>query len=300
MNILITGGTGLIGSAFIHAFHEQHKFTVLTRRPEHARSALGSHISAIHSLSTLANLNAFDAVINLAGEGIADKRWNAKRKRRLERSRWQITDELVALFEKSSRKPAVFISGSAVGYYGRQSEKPVTERDYIAHDEYSHQLCKVWEDKARAAEPHTRVCILRTGVVLAAEGGALKRMVPPFRFGLGGPIGSGTQMMSWIHLNDMIHILDFLLHHKDCSGVYNATAPNPVSNALFSQTIAKVLHRPCVFRVPGIIMKLAFGEMADLLLTGQAALPERLQQAGYSFHYPELTEALTQCLVTRR
>lgn len=296
MNILITGGTGLIGSAFIHKFQEAHSFTVLTRRPEHAVRRLGEKVNAIHSLSTLQNLNNFDAVINLSGEPIADKRWSKKQKQRLERSRWQITDELVALFEKSSKKPAVFISGSAVGYYGRQGDKAVTERDYMAHDEYSHQLCKVWEDKAKAAEAFTRVCILRTGIVLAPKGGALTKMVPPFRFGLGGPIADGQQMMSWVHLDDMVSILDFLLHEKGVAGVFNATAPEPVNNETFSRTIASVLNRPCIFRVPGVVMKLAFGEMSDLLLTGQAALPERLQEAGYQFQYAELKPALEQCL----
>lgn len=296
MKILITGGTGLIGSAYIHRFHEQHQFTVLTRRPERAKRQLGEQVAVINRLATLENLNDFDAVINLAGEPIAEKRWSKAQKSRIEKSRWQTTDELVSLFAKSSKPPAVFISGSAVGYYGRQGNEPVTERDYIAHDEYSHQLCKTWEDKARAAEAMTRLCILRTGIVLSPAGGALERMVPPFRFGLGGPIASGEQMMSWIHLEDMLQLIDFLLHNTDCQGIFNATAPHPVSNADFSQALATTLKRPCVFRVPGFVLKIVFGEMADLLLTGQAAFPKRLEEAGFEFRYRNIEAALQDVL----
>lgn len=298
MKILITGGTGLIGSAFISRF--QHEYTILTRRPESAARQLGEQHTYIHHLSALRNLNDFDAVINLAGEPIAEKRWSTRQKSRIERSRWQITDELVSLLEASSQPPNVFISGSAVGYYGRQGETKVTERDYIAHDEFSHQLCKTWEDKAKQAADKTRLCIVRTGIVLAPKGGALERMVPPFKFGLGGPIGHGQQMMSWIHIQDMLSVIHFLMENEDSSGIYNATAPNPVSNEAFSQSLANVLHRPCLFRVPGFVMKLAFGEMSDLLLTGQAVIPEKLEECGFKFEFNELKPALENIFLSSK
>lgn len=293
MNILITGGTGLVGSAFIQRFGDDYNITVLSRHPERAHKKLGPTVSVLASLGELENLNHFDAVINLAGEPIADKRWTSAQRKRIEKSRWHITDTLVGLFEASESPPHTFISGSAIGYYGRQGTTPVTEAKNTPNDEFSHRLCKYWEDIAlRAKSDKTRVCLLRTGIVLARQGGALKKMVPPFRLGLGGPMGSGEQMMSWIHINDMTAAIQFLLQQRDCSGAYNLTAPNPVNNATFSKTLGKVLHRPAFFRVPAFVLRLGFGEMSDLLLTGQAVLPERLQQAGYNFEYEELHQAL--------
>jgi len=298
MNILFTGGTGLIGSAFIQRFAKQHTFTVLTRQPNKAVRILGSKVTTISRLDTLKNLDKFDAVINLAGEPIADKRWSASRKARLEQSRWNITSEVATLINRSSNPPAVFISGSAVGYYGRQGALPITENEnsFTIHSEYSHELCRVWEETARISEHNTRLCIVRTGIVLAPKGGALARMVPPFTLGLGGPIGSGEQMMSWIHLDDMVNLLAYLLEHEQCRGNYNATAPNPVNNHEFSRTIAHVLRRPCMFKVPAFALRAVFGDMADLILTGQAALPARLQKEGFKFQYPTLEPALINVL----
>ncbi|RTE87575.1 MULTISPECIES: TIGR01777 family oxidoreductase [Gammaproteobacteria] len=297
MKILITGGTGLIGSAFIERY--DHDYTILTRRPESAARQLSDKHTYINRLSELKNLNDFDAVINLAGEPIAEKRWTKKHKARIEKSRWQTTDELVALFEASSKPAATFISGSAVGYYGRQGDEKVTERDYIAHDEFSHELCKTWEDKAKQAETKTRLCLLRTGIVLSPSGGALNRMVTPFKLGLGGPIGHGQQMMSWVHIEDMIEMIQFLLENENCQGVFNATAPQPVSNEKFSKCLAQTLNRPCLFRVPAFTMRLAFGEMADLLLTGQAVLPQKLQEQGFTFKYEHIEPCLKAIFPSR-
>lgn len=295
MKILITGATGLVGSAFIRKYGEQHEITALSRSPEKASKKLGKSVRVIASLSELDNLNNFDAVLNLAGEPIADKRWSEKQKERIQKSRFRITEQLAALIQNSERPPEVFISGSAVGFYGRQGTKKVSETEGTPHDEFSHQLCKQWEQLANeAASPETRVCLLRTGIVVASSGGALKRMAPPFKFGLGGPIGDGQQMMSWIHIHDMVAAIDFLLHKQDCAGAYNLTAPNPVNNETFSKTLAKVLHRPAIFRVPAFVMRMAFGEMSDLLLTGQAVIPERLLAEGFKFEYPELEPALAK------
>lgn len=296
MKILFTGGTGLIGSAFINRFAHQHQYTVLTRDPAKAKKILGPQVHTITRLDSLTNLDSFDAVINLAGEPIADKRWTAARKAQLEHSRWVITNQLAALMNQSSMPPKVVISGSAVGYYGRQGTTQVTESSYSAYPEYSHLLCRKWEQAAQQCAAVTRLCIVRTGIVLAAKGGALARMALPFKLGFGGPIGSGKQMMSWIHLNDMVSVLAYLLEHEQCQGNYNATAPVPVSNREFSQTLAKVLRRPCLFTVPAVVLRTVFGEMADIILTGQAVLPERLQQEGFTFQYPSLEPALANVL----
>ncbi|RUO40544.1 TIGR01777 family protein [Aliidiomarina taiwanensis] len=296
MNILFTGGTGLIGSAFIKGIGQDYHYTVLTRQPEQAKCILGPKVKTITRLDALKDLNAFDAVINLAGEPIADKRWSAARKVKLEQSRWALTEQLIQLIQDSNAPPQVFISGSAVGYYGRQGQQPITEESATPHPEYSHTLCKVWEDTAQAAADKTRLCIVRTGIVLAPKGGALAKMATPFKLGLGGPIGSGQQMMSWIHLDDMVRALHFLLQEEACQGAFNATAPHPVSNREFSQTLARTLNRPCFFKVPAFVMRGLLGEMADLVLTGQAAIPKRLQDHGFEFEYPNLVPALRHTL----
>ncbi|MCC5880089.1 MAG: TIGR01777 family oxidoreductase [Idiomarina sp.] len=296
MKILITGGTGLIGTALYKKLRNQHQMTIVTRNANKAYKNLGHDIDTVTHLSRLDNLNDFDAVINLAGEPIADKRWTEAQKKRIEQSRWQTTEQLVALFKNSTDAPKAFISGSAIGYYGRQGKTPVTENDHQVHDEFTHQLCARWEAIAQQAETEqTRVCLIRTGVVLAKQGGALSKMALPFKLGFGGPIGSGEQMMSWIHLDDMVDLIIYLLNQDTAKGPFNATAPTPVSNQEFSQTLAKVLHRPCVFRVPAFVMKGLLGEMADMILTGQAVLPARLEEHGFQFRHRELKSALQQC-----
>lgn len=294
MKLLITGATGLIGRTFLRHYGEQHEVTVLSRSPQRAQRILGNGVRVIANLNELDSSHTFDGYINLAGEPIAEKRWSDQQKQRIQHSRMHITEQLVALSKAAKQPPQVFISGSAIGFYGRQSSAPVTETKGTPHNEFSHQLCHQWEQLANsAASEETRVCLLRTGIVLADQGGALQRMAPPFKFGLGGPIGNGEQMMSWIHVHDMVAIIQFLLEHKETAGAYNCTAPAPVSNNEFSKTLGKVLNRPVIFRVPAFVMRLAFGEMADLLLTGQAVLPERLEQAGYTFQYRELQPALS-------
>lgn len=301
MNILITGGTGLIGTALYTKLRHQHQLTVLTRDTAKAYKQLGHDIQAIQSLAQLDNLNDFDAVINLAGEPIAGKRWSNAQVKKIEQSRFQITEQLVQLIQASSEPPTVLISGSAIGYYGRQGRRPVTETDYHAYDEFTHQLCAKWEAIAQQAESEqTRVCLLRTGVVLAPRGGALAQMALPFKLGMGGPISDGQQMMSWVHLDDIVDIIIFLLQHETLHGPFNATAPQPVSNNEFSRTLAATLKRPCLVRVPSFAMRILLGDMAEMLLTGQAVLPERLQKSGYQFRYTNLEDALRACLLTQQ
>lgn len=296
MNILITGGTGFIGRRLMHHLRSHHQVTVLSRTLNKVHQQLGHDVHALASLDDLDNLDQFDAVINLAGEPIADKRWSTAQKERICQSRWQLTEQLVDKLKAGTQPPKVLISGSAVGYYGRQGNALVDE-DSIPHPEFSHKVCAQWEQLAQAAaSEQTRVCCIRLAVVLGAEGGALKKMLPSYRLGLGGPIGSGKQYMSWIHIDDVVSLLLFLLEHDECHGAFNAAAPEPVTNQQFSTTLAQVLNKPHFARVPAWVMRLAFGEMSDLLLTGQRVMPVRLQCAGFHFRYPTLEKALKETL----
>ncbi|MCC2615250.1 TIGR01777 family oxidoreductase [Aestuariibacter halophilus] len=293
MHILITGGTGLIGSRLIPQLFSDHKLSVITRNVAMAENVL-SHKVALHSsLDKFSNLDEFDAVINLAGEPIVDRRWSEEQKQRICDSRWNITERLVQLCNAGSNPPAVFISGSAIGIYGRQDDRVIDEDFSDYHDEFSHTVCQRWEDIAlQAKSPQTRVCILRTGIVLSAQGGALAKMLTPFKLGLGGPIGDGQQFMSWIHIRDMIDGIVFLLNEQKCEGVYNLTAPEPVTNEAFVRSLAAHLHRPCVMRAPAFALKAMLGERADLVLYGQRVIPKRLQDAGFTFSFPTLAEAM--------
>ncbi|MCY7295176.1 TIGR01777 family oxidoreductase [Alteromonas sp. a30] len=295
MNVLITGATGLIGSALTQKLiAEGHQVTALTRNVTAAVNQLGDHPNFISSLSELPNLNAFNAVINLAGEPIANKRWSHQQKERIQQSRWQTTEQLVALFKKSNTPPSVFISGSAVGYYGRQGRQPIHEDTDSVHQNFSHRLCATWEDIAmRVDSSKTRVCLLRTGIVLSDNGGALKKLLFPFKLGLGGPIGAGRHYMPWIHIDDMVDVILFLLRQDNCNGAFNVTAPSPVSNRAFAKLLAQALSRPAFLPTPPFMLKLLFGEMSELLLEGQNAIPTKLQQHGYQFHYPDLKSALS-------
>ena len=288
-SILITGGTGLIGRTLVKSLHKQYAITVVTRDPNRAIRLLGEHVKCI-TAEELRSVDQFDAVVNLAGEPIADKRWTDAQKARICQSRWKITQQLVDLINNSSNPPAVFVSGSAIGVYGRQGDTVITEEFTDFHDEFSREVCQRWEDIA--LEANTRVCILRTGVVLSDEGGALAKMLMPFRLGLGGPIGSGKQFMAWIHLDDMVNGIQFLLENDETKGVYNFTAPNPNTNHFFSLALAKRLERPCIFRVPAFVLKTLMGESSDLVLFGQKVVPQKLIDNGFKFAFPTLKTAL--------
>jgi uncharacterized protein (TIGR01777 family) len=288
-HVLISGGTGLIGRELVKKLQSQFKITVISRDPSRAQRLLGNDIDAL-TIDDITNVNDYCAIINLAGEPIADKRWTDHQKEVICDSRWDITTRLVDLINVADDKPEVFISGSAIGVYGRQGDTPINEDFSDYHDEFSSQVCVKWESIAMGA--NTRVCIARTGIVLDANGGALAKMIMPFRLGLGGPISDGTQFMSWIHIEDMVKALAFMLTNNKCTGPYNLSSPNPNTNAFFSIKLAKRLDRPCMFRVPKIVIKTLMGESSDLVLYGQKVLPERLMAAGFNFSYPTLEEAL--------
>ncbi|WP_372870418.1 TIGR01777 family oxidoreductase [Shewanella sp.] len=295
MNILLTGATGFIGRHLVGSL-TGHTLTILSRNTEAAREKLGDEHQYLRNLDKLENLNDFDAVINLAGEPIVGKRWSDTQKKILCHSRWDITELLAALIQQSDTPPTVFISGSAVGFYGAKGNERLSESSQ-PHDEFTHMLCANWEQLAlNAASEQTRVCVLRTGIVLGKHGGALAKMLPPFKACLGGPIGKGTQGMSWIHIEDMIGLIRFLLANDSCRGIFNATAPNPVSNAVFAHTLGETLHRPALVPAPAFAMKLLLGEAATLLLDGQFVLPTHAQEAGFGFRYPQLRQALENLL----
>ncbi|MFP1950566.1 TIGR01777 family oxidoreductase [Lonsdalea quercina] len=293
MRLLITGGTGLIGRYLIQRLLTlSHTITVLTRSPEKARAALGDQVNYWPSLEGKTSLDEFDAVINLAGAPIADKRWTPEQKELLCQSRWKLTEQLATLIKNSATPPSVLISGSAVGFYGNQGQALVTE-DETPHDEFTHRLCARWETLAQAAESDkTRVCLVRTGIVLSTEGGALAKMLPIFRLGLGGPMGSGKQYMAWIHIDDMVNGILYLLESPELRGPFNFCSPYPARNEKFSAILAHVLHRPGILRAPAFALKLMMGEAATLILDGQRAVPQRLESAGFGFRFFELDEAL--------
>ncbi|MDX1678604.1 TIGR01777 family oxidoreductase [Arsukibacterium sp.] len=291
MRIFVTGGTGLIGSALQKYWREQHQLIILTRQPvtKFQQTAAITYVNQLQNV----DFNAVDAVVNLAGEPIADKRWTDKQKHRICHSRWQLTEQLSECIQAAETPPACMISGSAVGYYGRQGTEFITEEHSAFYPEFSHDICARWENLARrAGSDKTRVCLLRTGIVLSEQGGALAKMLPAFRFGLGGPIGSGQQYMSWIHIDDIVKLIDFLLHSPTLHGPFNAVAPKPVTNKEFSQALADRLNRPAKLTMPAFMVRLLFGEMADLLLYGQRVIPQQALDAGFKFQYPKLPAAL--------
>lgn len=298
MNILVTGATGLIGKALIpHLNHDE--ITVISRDPARAYLSLGHHIHALDSLISLTNLDHFDVVINLAGEPIMDKRWSEQQKHVIENSRWNITQQLVDKIKASDHPPHTFISGSAVGIYGDQKDQSIDENFAIQPNnaDFSQHVCSRWEQIALEAQSDkTRVCLLRTGIVLAKQGGALAKMLLPYQCGLGGPIGDGQQYFPWIQLQDMVRGILFLINHTEAQGPYNMTAPNPVTNRVFSAALAHTLHRPHVLFTPAWMLKFALGESSQLLLDGQRALPSKLQAAGFNFSFPCIEQALKQTL----
>jgi uncharacterized protein (TIGR01777 family) len=243
------------------------------------------------------HLEGVDAVVNLAGEGIADKRWTAARKEVLRSSRILSTRTLARAIAECDRPPRVFISASGVGYYGARGDETVTESTAPGSD-FLARLCVEWEQEAKAAEsPRTRVAIVRSGLVLDRDQGALARMLLPFKLGLGATLGSGDQCMPWIHVNDWTELVMWLIGNERASGVFNATSPEPVTNRTFTRTLGRVLGRPAFFTAPAFVLQTVLGELAIVLLTGQRAVPACAQQMGFRFSYQTLEPALRSLLV---
>lgn len=293
MRILITGGTGLIGRHLCKTLlGEGHELTVYSRNAASVPMKCGAGVHALAALSDWKPDMAFDAVINLAGEPIVDARWTESRKQVLRASRIALTEELVRRIAAAEHKPAVLLSGSAIGYYGGRGDEELSE-DSGAGADFPAQLCVDWEATANAAERYgVRVCLLRTGLILSTDGGLLARMALPFKMGMGTRLGDGRQWMSWIHINDYVALVLRLLHDEQMRGAYNITAPVPVTNKEFTAVLAAVLHRPAPFVMPASLLKLSLGESASLLLEGQRVLPKRMLAAGQAVRFEKLEVAL--------
>jgi uncharacterized protein len=236
------------------------------------------------------------AIVNLAGRSLGSGRWTQKRKREFVASRVGVTRRVIGYLANAPSTPRVLISGSAVGYYGARGDEELTEES-LPGNEYQSALCKAWETEASDAQAHgVRVCLLRTGVVLGTGGGALSSLIPQFKLGLGGYVGSGEQWLSWIHMEDLLGIILLLLTDESLNGAFNGTAPHPQTNRDFARKLAAALHRPAVMWAPAWALRLMVGEMAHLYLTGQKVFPQRLLAAGYRFRYPMLEDALAQII----
>lgn len=289
MHVAITGASGFVGRALTAALSEQGHTAVPVRRNADAPLRW----SVEDGFDPPSALSGYDALVHLAGENIAGGRWTEARKQSIRASRVEGTRRVVEALRAASPRPGVFVSMSAVGYYGARGSTELDEHSDPGTG-YLADVCTEWEAEAKAAASleGTRVALLRLGTVLG-DGGALAKMMPAFKLGAGGRLGAGDQYMSWIHIDDVVRAVLHVLEHPECEGPYNLTAPEPATNAAFTQALGRALHRPTVIPVPKFALKAMFGEMAEhLLLTGQRVLPRRLLEAGFSFRHPDLDAAL--------
>ena len=300
MNILITGSSGLLGSALVPSLTAAgHRVTRLVRS-ERGRNAGAVYWNPEAGTLDMAGLEGIDAAVHLAGETIAE-RWTAEKKARIRQSRVASTRLLSERLGEMKRPPKVFVSASAIGYYGNRGGELLDEQS-ASGSGFLADVCREWESATGPAEARgIRTVRLRIGVVLSASGGALAKMLPPFRMGVGGKLGSGTQYMSWIAIDDLIGIVQQAIASDTLSGPVNAVAPNPVTNLEFTKTLGKVLQRPTIFPVPAFAVRLLFGEMGQELLLGSTRVaPRRIIESGYKFRYPALEGALQAVLASRR
>jgi uncharacterized protein (TIGR01777 family) len=294
MKVVIAGGTGFLGRPLSRVLAaDGHDVFILTR---------GSTDRSTNSITWTPNgecgpwasaIDGAGVVVNLAGESIAAKRWTAAQRGKILDTRVLATRSLVTAIRTASVPPSVFVSGSAVGYYGLRGDEVATE-DTPPGSDFLARVCVTWEEEAcRAATAPTRVVCVRTGLVLEKDGGALPQMLPPFKIGAGGPVGSGRQYWPWIHRQDWIDLVRWAIRTPDASGAINATAPHPVTNADFARALGRAMHRPAFMPAPAFALRLLLGEMADaLLLSGQRAVPRRAERGGFTFTYAKLDEAL--------
>jgi len=299
MQLVLTGASGFIGSALCERLLQAgHTLVLLTQGSPPNASTPGKRWShwTPGSIGEWAKaVDGADGVINLAGEPLAGRKWTQKQQMRLQQSRYDSTRSIVLACARAREKPKFLINASAVGYYGPRQDEILTE-DAPPGNDFLANLCLGWEAEAIGAETlGVRVVRLRTGIVLGPGGGALVKMVEPFKWFVGGPLGSGEQWMSWIHLEDEVNLILHLIARTSIAGPVNATAPNPVRNKEFCQTLAAVLRRPCWLPVPAFALRVALGKMAEMVLTGQRAIPAAAQESGYRFRYPNLKDALEAC-----
>lgn len=302
MKIVLTGATGFIGTHLVKSLAKDgHELVVLSRNPDRVMDKLNVPLKAYAWDSTQPvpqeALVGADAIIHLAGEGIAEKRWSKAQKEKILATRVEGTRHLVESIQKlPGKKPSIFVGASAIGFYGPRGDETLTESSSAGEGYLSH-VCQAWEKEVSPLEGMgLRTCLIRIGIVLGAEGGALKKMLPIFKTGMAGPLGNGKQWMSWIHVQDLVSLLKFAVTSEKAKGVLNGTAPEPVTNAEFTKVLASTLHRPAFLPAPAIAIKLAMGELATLVLDGQKVLPQRTREVGFTWSFPKLDAALADIL----
>ena len=296
MRIVLAGGSGFLGGALEAVLTQQgHSVALLTRSPKPETTNQIAWTPDGSAGSWVKQLTGTDAIVNLAGEGIADRRWTDERKRTLRNSRLLPTRSLVAAMRQLSPAPTVFVSQSGINFYGPRGSDLTTESTAAGSD-FLAGLCVEWEQEAEQASSFTRVVTLRTSPVLSHSGGVMGKMLLPFRFGVGGPFGDGAQYMPWVHMKDWLDLVLWFLTNDRTRGAFNATAPGPVTNREFARTLGRVLHRPAFIPVPGVALRLMVGELAEILLTGQRAVPARAEEMGFRFAFPQLEPALRDLL----
>ncbi len=302
MKVAISGATGLIGTALRESLAADGIQSIaISRRPGHSQALPLETISwdVDNGRFDASRLAEVDAVMHLAGEPIA-QRWNEARKRAIRDSRVKSTKLLVEGLKTLARRPKVLISGSAIGFYGDRGDETLVESSPQGSG-FLPETCQAWEQAAMEAMGlGIRTAVLRTGIVISTKGGALKKMLTPFRLGAGGPVGSGKQWMSWIHIDDIVGAIRHILDKDEVMAAVNGTAPEPATNAEFTRALGRALSRPAFLPAPTFGLKIAFGEMASILLEGQRVLPKKLLDTGYRFRFPELSGALSDVLARKR
>ncbi|KAA3615961.1 MAG: TIGR01777 family protein [Calditrichaeota bacterium] len=297
MKFFITGGTGFIGSRLVKALiQDEHEICLLARNPQKQHSAsekikmlTPGDLKKFENVSYLTNA---DVVINLAGENIGNRRWTKSQKEKLLSSRIKTTRFLVDTLNLNSDSGPRMINASAIGFYGSQKNKQITESAPAGNDLLA-RICDTWETEARKLnQAKTRLTILRIGVVLDRDQGAFPKMLLPFKFFIGGKLGTGKQWVSWIHIDDLIDVFKFVIFKDDVSGIFNATAPTPVTNSQLTHAIAKAFHRPALFPVPAFILKILLGQQSTLVLEGQQVIPKNLLESGFKFKHGTIDSAL--------
>lgn len=298
MKIVISGGSGFIGGALTKSLLARgHEVFVLSRNPDKVRTGRGVQWDGRNQGPWSEIAASADVIINLAGENVGAGRWSEERKQRLVNTRLDSTNAVVTAMKSAPSQRRTFVSASAVGYYGMRGDEELRE-DATRGSGFLAELVEKWESAARQAESLSRLVLPRFGVALAGDGGALRKMMLPFHFGMGGPVGSGQQWLSWIDREDAVRIVEWAIDNQSARGVYNATAPNPVRNRDFARTLGKVMRRPSFMPTPGFVLELMLGQMADeVLLGGQRVIPARLAGEGFTFAYPNLEQSLRHALM---
>ncbi|GEL78155.1 TIGR01777 family oxidoreductase [Tenuibacillus multivorans] len=296
MRFLIAGGTGFIGSRLTQYLKDQgHELFILTSHPsKHDDEPQVSYIGWLHPRShPETELEHIDACINLAGTSLNSGRWTENRKQQILESRMITTREFIRVMGALSEKPSVYINASAIGFYGTSDEQIFTEETIMPGHDFLAEVCSVWEKEAQEAEPlNIRTILARFGVILDKKQGALPKVALPYHLMAGGPLGNGEQWMSWIHIDDVVRAIDFIVHQQDISGPINLTAPTPTRNKDFGRALAKTLHKPHWLPAPSFAIRTLLGEMSILVLKGQYVYPKKLEDNGYEFKYPQLHEAI--------